>query len=148
MTARAWTTTAIAALALLCFGAPRALAFGTDMPLLAALRDLVAGNISAYDHKDIDATMRTIDTRSPDYAPTKDALATQFKDLDVKGELVSFDYMGHDDEFAVARVKTKTTGKPGSGFTDNTVDAIMLFHQQNGEWKLWSEQILGVQVAQ
>ena len=55
--------------------------------------------------------------------------------------------MGHDDEFAVARIKAKTTGKPGSGFADNTVDAIVLFHQENGQWKLWSEDILGIDVT-
>jgi hypothetical protein len=44
-------------------------------------------------------------------------------------------------------LKAKTTGKPGSGFTDNTVDAIVLFHQENGQWKLWSEDVLGIDVT-
>jgi len=108
MNARTWTT-GLAALALLCCHAPPALAFGSDGPLIKALRDLVAGNITAYDKKDLNATMSTIDTKSPDYETTKNALAEQFKDLDVNAQLVDFDYMGHDaNEFAVARVKTKT----------------------------------------
>jgi len=37
-----------------------------------------------------------------------------------------------------------TTGKSATGFTDNTVDAILLFHQEGDAWKLWDETILGV----
>jgi hypothetical protein len=144
MKARAWTT-GVAILALLCVSVPPArAALGT---VAAALREEMENNVAAYDRGDVDGTMRTIDTRSPDYAPTQKAVAQQVKDLGAKAELVDFTYMGHDDEFAVARAKVKTTGKPGTGFTDNTVDALLTFHQENGAWKLWSEQILGVQVA-
>jgi hypothetical protein len=146
MNARAFTI-GVATLALLCVAASPAPAFVMDGPLAATLRQVMAGNFAAYTHKDVDGTLRTIDTKSPDYETTKNALAEQFKDLDVTPELVSFDYMGHDDEFAVARVKAKTTGKPGSGFADNTVDAIVLFHQEGGEWKLWNEQILAIELA-
>jgi len=64
-----------------------------------------------------------------------------------KTELVSLTYIGHDDEFAVARVKSKTTGKAESGFVNNIVDAIVIFHQEGGKWKMWSEDILGVQAV-
>lgn len=145
MNARAWTT-CVAILALLGFGAPPARA--DDAPLAAALRQVVEGNFAAYDRQDVDGTMRFIDTKSPDYDSTKQALADQFKDLGATTKLVGFDYIGHDDEFAVARVKAKTVGKPGTGFSDNTVDSIMIFHQENGAWKLWGEEILGVQIPQ
>jgi len=42
--------------------------------------------------------------------------------------------------------KVKTTGKPGSGFADNTVDAIYLFHDEGGAWKLWDETVLGIEI--
>lgn len=106
------------------------------------------GNLSAYDHKDVDAAMRFVDSRSPDYASTKQAIEEQIKDLQVSTQLVTFDYIGHDDQCAVARAEVKSTGKPGTGFVDNTVDAIVIFHQESGAWKLWSEEILGVDIAQ
>lgn len=147
MNARAWVVgTAILAL-LGGAGARPAAAFVMDGPLIQSLRTAMAGNFEAYNKKDINALMQGIDTRSPDYEKTKAAAEEQFKTLDVKTELVDFVPMGHDDEFAVARIKAKTTGKPGSGFTDNTVDAIVLFHQENGQWKLWSEDVLGITVA-
>jgi hypothetical protein len=92
-----WTT-GIATLFLLCGSAAPVFAFGMDGPLIPVLRDLVAGNITAYDKEDLDGAMKLVDTHSPDYESTKAALAEQFKDLDVKAELVSFEYIGHDDE--------------------------------------------------
>ena len=89
--------------------------------------------------------MSFVDTKSPDYEGTKNELAADFKDFDLTTQLVSFILIGHDDEFAVARVKEKTTGKPQSGFADNTVDSMVIFHQENGAWKLWSQEILGVE---
>ena len=147
MTMRGWVTS-FAVLALLCGATARpAEAFVKYGPLREALRQVMAGNFEAYNKKDINALMQGIDSRSPDYEATKQAAEQQFKDLDVQTELVDFVAMGHDDEFAVARIKAKTTGKPGSGFTDNTVDAIVLFHQENGQWKLWSEDVLGVTIT-
>jgi len=142
MSLRRWTLCAVGA-ALLGFGALPARA--DDTQLADALRAVVAGNIAAYNRDDVDATMSFIDTASPDYDPTKTEIAQQFKDLETNTELVDFKYIGHDDEFAVARVKTKVIAKGGSAFVNNVVDSIMIFHQQNGSWKLWSEKILGVQ---
>lgn len=134
--------TGIAALALLCLGASSVRA-----QLAPALEYAWSLNVEAFNREDVDAVMATVDSRSPDYAATKQALEAQFKDYDLKAEVVKLSLMGHDDEFAVARIKTKTTGKPGSGFTDNVVDAVVLFHQENGAWKLWSEQIVAVEIV-
>ena len=144
MTARAWT---IVVVILALVGSATPPAYAALGALAAGLREVMENNLAAYDRGDVDGTMRTIDTRSPDYASTQTAVAQQVKDLGAKAALVDFAYMGHDDEFAVARAKVKTTGKPGTGFTDNTVDALLVFHQENGVWKLWTEQVLGVQVA-
>ena len=142
---RACTWMAIIGALALLGGATAASAFVMDGPLIQSLRQVMAGNFEAYNKKDINALMQGVDSRSPDYPATKAAAEQQFSDnLDVQTKLVDFTPMGHDDEFAVARIKAQTTGKPGSGFADNTVDAIVLFHQENGQWKLWSEDILGI----
>jgi len=141
MRTRIWMTLAIAAAVVAAAPAP------AHAVLAAALRYAMEANLAAYNREDVAATMQTIDSRSPDYDSTKKAIEQQFKDQDVTAELVSFDYIGHDDEFGVARAKVKTTAKGSGGdFTNNTVDAIFLFHQENGTWKLWSEQILAVQM--
>jgi hypothetical protein len=136
----------MAILAALSAGATTARA--ADEELAATLRAVVEKNLDAYDSDDVDTTAKTVHTRSPAYEASKAAAAEQVKDLDVDTQLVDFRYIGHDDEFAVARAKTKTTAKPGeTEFTDNTVDVIILFHMEDGVWKLWSEQVLGVDLA-
>jgi len=45
----------------------------------------------------------------------------------------------------VARVKTRFVAPPGSGFNDNVADSLVAFHQDGGVWKLWSDEVLGVQ---
>jgi hypothetical protein len=113
--------------------------------LAPAIQYVLDNNLASFNKRDLTASMSTIDTRSPDYEATKAALEEQFKDLDVTASLVKFTYIGHDDEFAVARASIKTAGKPGNtDFVDNTVDAILLFHMEGGAWKLWDETVLGV----
>ena len=121
-------------------------AAAADRDLASSLRAVVEGNLHAYDAKDAEGAMQWVHTRSPEYGPTKAAIVEQFRDMDVKAQVVDFRYMGHDDEFAVARVKTKLVGPPGGDFQDTVVDSVVLFHQENGTWKLWSDEVLGVQM--
>lgn len=139
------TILAAAALAAV-LGVADAARAATEAELSAAMKGVVESNLSGYNAENADATMSAVHTNSPEYASTKAALAEQFRDLDVKATLVDFDYMGHDDEFVVARVKTRLMGPPGSDFVDNVVDSLVLFHQENGVWKLWSDEVLGVEI--
>jgi hypothetical protein len=143
MRLRAWTAGA-AVVALLLSGSTAAFADKDDDSLGDALRAAVAGQVAAYGKKDATAAMSFVDTASPDYDSTKDAITAQFEGPEVSVQVADCKYIGHDDEFAVARVKLKSTGKPDSGFVDNTVDSIMIFHFQNGAWKIWTEKVLGV----
>ena len=117
-------------------------------PLGATLRKVVQDNVAAYNARDVEGVMRGVHTRSPEYDPTRAAIAAQFTDLPVTAELVDFRYMGHDDEFAVARMKLKVGGPPTSQFQDDVVDSILLFHQENGTWKLWADEVLGVEFVE
>ena len=78
MKARIWIS--VAALAFVCFGAVPARA-----ELAAGLRYAMQLNLDAYNRKNVDATMGTIDSHSPDYASTKTAIEEQFKGGDVTG---------------------------------------------------------------
>ncbi|MEA3410617.1 MAG: hypothetical protein U9R74_03660 [Pseudomonadota bacterium] len=116
--------------------------------LSAALRQVVENNLAAYNSKDVAGTMRSIHTKSPDYPAMQLALPGQFSDLDIRTELANFQYIGHDDEFAVARVKLKTVGQPGKPFAGNVIDTIAVFYPEEGEWKYWSNLVLGVELVQ
>ena len=70
-------------------------------------------NLSAYNRQDVEGTMHSIDRKSPDFDKTKKEIGTQFAKQPPSSELLDFHYIGHDDEFAVARTKIKTKGKGG-----------------------------------
>lgn len=147
MTARGWSLL-VAILAAVSIAATTAQA--DDAALADALRAVVEANHAAYDSKNVDAMLKTIDSDSPAYDVSRAALEDQAPELAIQSKLVEFHYIGHDDEFAVARGKTRTTtvAKPDvDGFADNLVDAILLFHFEDGVWKLWTEQVLAVEPA-
>lgn len=121
-----------------------AIPVGAGEGLAGALRQVVENNLDAYNRKDVADTMQSIHTKSPDYAAMQQALPKQFGSLDTRTELAGFQYIGHDDEFAVARVKLKTVGLSDKPFTGNVIDTIAVFYPENGEWKYWSNLVLGV----
>ena len=114
-------------------------------PLATTLKGVVEDHVRAYNARDVQGAMRDVHSRSPEYDSTKAAMEEQFRGDPVTAELVDFSYMGHDNEFAVARMKLKIAGPPTSQFQNNVVDEVMLFHQENGTWKLWSDDVLGVE---
>src|SRR5262245_8103132 len=94
----------VGAAVLLLAAPPRAAA---EDALAAELRSVVERQVAAFNAKDVAAAMATLHTKSPEYATTEEALVSQFKDEKLTAALSSFQYVGHDDEFAVARVKVK-----------------------------------------
>ena len=117
-------------------------------PLATTLRGVVEDHVRAYNAQDVQGAMRDVHTRSPEYDSTKAAMEQQFRDQPVTAKLVDFKYMGHDDEFAVARLQMEVGGPPTSQFQNNVVDEVMLFHQETGTWKLWSDEVLGVKFVE
>ena len=118
---------------------------GRDQGLTETFRQLVEDKLAAFNREDASATMRYIHTKSPEYDSTQGALKDQFAAMDARTELVDLRYMGHDDEFAVARVKLKTVNESDAPFEANIVDTIAVFHLEDGVWKYWSDYILGAE---
>jgi len=121
---------------------------GDEGGLSATLRQVVENNLAAHNREDMSGTMQSIHTKSPDYTNMKQALPNQFSTQDARTELVSFHYIGHDDEFAVARVAYKTVDQSEEPFVTNVLDTITVFHQEDGTWKYWSNHVLGVEMVQ
>ena len=111
----------------------------------ATFRQLVEEKLAAFNREDASGTMRHIHTKSPEYASTQNALPSQFDALDARTKLVDLRYMGHDDEFAVARVKLKTVDESNAAFEANVLDTIVLFNMEDGVWKYWSDYVIGAE---
>ena len=135
--------------AILLFSAVgQALAANGGDGLAGLLRQVVEDNLAAYNREDVPAALNSIHTKSPEYSPTEAALQGQFEALDARADLVDFRYIGHDDEFAVARVKIRTVERSDESFSANVLDTITVFHQEDGVWKFWSDHVLGVELVQ
>ena len=118
-----------------------------DAELAETLRRVTEKSLAAYDRENAEEALAHVHTRSPEYERTRDALQQQFDAFDVRPELVSFSFIGHDDEFAIARVKLKTVDRSNNDFSSNVIDALTVFHQEDGVWKVWSDHILGVELV-
>ena len=112
----------------------------------SSLEQVSKDQIAAFNRKDAAATMSFAHTKSPTYAAAKDMLTKDFKNQDMKAEQVSFQYIGHDDEFAYARVKVKVTSPGTKGFDGNVMDTVTIFHQEGGAWKVWDTYLIGGQL--
>jgi hypothetical protein len=119
-----------------------------DEALSSALEKVSEDQIEAFNRADVAATMALSHTKSPTYGAAEATLTEYFKDQKLKAEKVSFQYIGHDDEFAVARVKVKVTSPGAEGFEPNVTDTVMLFHQEGGSWKVWDAYLVGGQLGQ
>jgi hypothetical protein len=135
--------TRLLALAALWLAAGFAPAAGADEALASTLAKLSQDQIAAFNREDAAATLAYAHTKSPTYADAKKALDATFGEIDAKAEQVSFQYIGHDDEFALARVKVKVVAPGADGFYPNVVDTITLFHQEGGAWKIWDAYLVG-----
>jgi hypothetical protein len=118
-----------------------------DEALASALEKVSQEQIAAFNREDAAATMGYAYSKSPAYDPAKTALAELFSGGDARAEQVSFHYVGHDDEFAVARVKVKVTAPGAPDFQGNVVDALMIFHVEGGSWKVWDSYLLGSELV-
>lgn len=118
-----------------------------DQALAAALNQVAQDYLAAYESEDAEGTLRTIHSNSPEYEKTRSRLASQFPEQDVAVTLVEFRYIGHDDEFAYARFRLKTVSD-AEDFANNVLDAVALFHQEDGVWKFWSDHVIGVELIE
>jgi hypothetical protein len=123
-------------------------AHAADKQLTDSLHGVLKSGLAAYDREDVAGTMKHVHTKSPEYDKSKVEMEKQFVAHDVTIQLVDFRYIGHDDEFAIARVHIKTVGQNDPTFADNIVDSIVLFKMENGQWKWWSDHIIGVQILE
>jgi hypothetical protein len=119
-----------------------------DEALASALEKVSKEQIAAFNREDVAATMGYAHTKSPSYDESRTELTAQFSESDPRAEQVAFQYIGHDDEFAVARVKVKVNATAEEGFLDNVVDTITTFHQEDGKWKIWDAYLLGGQLVE
>ena len=116
--------------------------FAENDPTASELKKLAIQNLKACQDEDLDAEMSTVHSQSPVYLITKQQTPLLFENFDLKYELTDFKYIGEDEDYAVARIKQKTTKVSGPAFKNNEIDAIAVFRKEKGQWRFWNQVIL------
>ncbi len=125
-------------------------AFGQD-PIKTApgveteIKKTYDDNLKASQDEDLEATLKTIHSKSPVFGSTKQALSQIYgKGLNAKYKLLSFKYLTTDGDYAIARLRQQTTRTPAENFKNNEVEMIMIFRKEDGTWKVWTQAILEI----
>ena len=117
-------------------------AFAESESTAGELRNLIIQNLNACQDEKLDAEMSTMHSQSPAYLMTKQQTPLLFENYDLNYELTGFSFIGQDEDYAVARIKQKTTKIAGPAFQNNEIDTIAVFRKENGQWKFWNQVLL------
>jgi hypothetical protein len=116
------------------------------------LRELVLQGLQATQNEDAGAVLQTIHSQSPAYNKITEQLPRIFADYDIKYDLLSYVYLGSDNEYAVARITQtaeKVNQKPEAPrFQNNKADIIQVFRKENEIWKFWNQVILEFELSE
>jgi len=108
------------------------------------IKSVVLENLKATQAEDMKATLKTVHTTSPVYAGTKQMLQQIFSTYDLKYTLLEYKFVGEENGYAYIRIKQLTEKINGPEFRTNELEALQVFKQENGVWKMWTQANLSV----
>jgi ketosteroid isomerase-like protein len=113
-------------------------------PTEVAIRQLIDNAGNAFAKEDFEGVLKAFHPQSPQKANTEENLRRIFKTHDVQLTFSDFKFIGEDGNYAVVRMKEKSTRIPSSDgtFNDNTSDVLYVFRKDGKAWKIWNEMIL------
>src|SRR4051794_9536288 len=84
------------------------------------LRNTMQANIRSAEAENLDSMMRTIHSGAPLFQQTRQQMSQVFgRGLGLKYQLVSLKYLATDGDYALARVRQRTTKTPADSFKNN-----------------------------
>lgn len=122
------------------------LAHAQDADIEAAVQATLRQNFNAANEEDVVGYLLTVHFDSPVYSVTQTALQPQFRNYDLAFELLELRLLSLDGDYAIARGKQRVTKLDESDFQDNITEAIYIFRQEAGVWKLWQQSPLEVEL--
>ena len=102
-----------------------------------AIKSAVERTLRAYREEDMAAMLSTVHSQAPSYMSIKKDSPTVFENYDINAELISFTFIGQDEDYAVARTKIRYTKISGPAFQNTEFDTFSVYRKENDEWKTW-----------
>ena len=115
------------------------LSLTTNADIASDIENAILDNLEHTQNEDFNAVMGDIHSQSPAYLQTQQMLQQLFPAYDLKYELINYKFVGEDSEYAYAKVKQRTIKISGPAFQNNELEVLMIFKQENGHWKLWTQ---------
>ena len=106
---------------------------------------LIQKNVAYTESENVEAVMSTMHSDSLSYQATLQMLQQLFPVYDLSYTLLSYKFVGEEGGYAYARIIQRTEKVEGPDFRDNDVEALQVFKQEDGEWKLWSQANLRIE---
>ncbi len=111
-----------------------------EVELAKQLRGMLVAQTEAKQKENLAGTIENVDTRlAAKYATQYRQIFRTYK-LDYS--LDDFKLLYHDDEVAVTRVRQTLKKVEGPDFKDNQRDALQIFRNRDGQWKIFEQVIL------
>ena len=102
-----------------------------------AIKSAVERTLRAYREEDMAVMLSTVHSQAPSYMSIKKDSPTVFENYDINAELISFTFIGQDEDYAVARTKIRYTKISGPAFQNTEFDSFSVYRKENDEWKTW-----------
>ena len=118
--------------------------FGASAGVSDDVRQTLEENLKYSQQENMDGMMSTIHRSSPNYMATGQAMNQLFPAYDLKYSLISYNFVGEEGGYAYIRIVQRTEKVAGPEFNNNELEALMIFKQENGKWKLWSQANLNI----
>ncbi len=111
-----------------------------DVELAKQLRGMLVAQTEAKQKEDVAGTIENVDRRLAVKYATQ--FQKVFRTYKLEYSLDDFKLLYHDDEVAVTRVKQTVKKVEGPDFKDNQRDALQIFRNRDGKWKIFEQVIL------
>lgn len=108
------------------------------------IEQAIMKNLMNTQNEDASAVMGDIHSQSPAYLQTQQVLQQLFPAYDLKYEVLNYQFVGEDDEYAYAKVKQRTKKVSGPAFQNNVLEILMVFKKENRIWKIWTQVNLSI----
>jgi len=103
------------------------------------IRSTLLLNLEATQNEDLNGIMDTFHSESPIYKAQEKWQKEWFRKYDINYDLISFNLIAEEPDFAYARFKVSMIRLSGKPLQDQEFEAISVFKKENGNWKLWNQ---------
>lgn len=113
-------------------------------PSVDELTEIINRNIAAANAEDVDGYMDTIHSESPLHEQTEEALRMAFSTYDLAYSISDLAIQSSNSKEASVHFLLTTRKLKGPTFRDNQVEGVFLMRPDEGRWRIYQQEILGV----